>query len=386
MTISKFCGIASYTRNWFVNKPLKFEMVTVTPSNSPIEMDVIEPKESWLRSWLPFLRWTPTSPYELKEAEEKLLQFVKTESKGFYVNIGTVNGEECRIWTRKFGPEKSVKVPLVMIHGMGAGVAMFALNFDSLAQERLVYAIDLPGFARSSRVNFSSNPAEVEEQYVTCIDQWRRGVGLEKMNLLGHSFGGHLTALYALKYPQHINLAILADPWGMTERPAEVVPRRNIPIWVKVLGSVLQHFNPLWGLRASGPAGPWLVTRMRPDLMRKYEDLLGTGKSSLISEYLFHCNGHNPTGETAFHRLMSGFGWANNPILPRLKNLDKNVQMKVLYGSKSWMTHLQANDFIENGVEAAVTVDYIEDAGHHIYADQYHSFNETVNQCLKIYD
>ena len=330
----------SVTRNRFVNKPLKFEMVTVTPSNSPIEMDVIEPKESWLRSWLPFLRWTPTSPYKLKEAEEKLLQFVKTESKGFYVNIGTVNGEECRIWTRKFGPEKSVKVPLVMIHGMGAGVAMFALNFDSLAQERLVYAIDLPGFARSSRVNFSSSPAEIEEQYVTCIDQWRRGVGLEKMNLLGHSFGGHLTALYALKYPQHFNLAILADPWGMTERPAEVVPRRNIPIWVKVLGSVLQHFNPLWGLRASGPAGPWLVTRMRPDLMRKYEDLLGTGKSSLISEYLFHCNGHNPTGETAFHRwgnkfilkiptasfirLMSGFGWANNPILPRLKNLDKN--------------------------------------------------------------
>ena len=130
-------------------------MVTVSPTNSSIELDVIEPKESWLRSWVPFLRWTPTSPYKLKEAEEKLLHYVKTESRGFYVNIGTVNGEECRIWTRKFGPEKSVKVPLVMIHGMGAGVAMFALNFDSLAKERLVYAIDLPGFARSSRVNFS---------------------------------------------------------------------------------------------------------------------------------------------------------------------------------------------------------------------------------------
>ena len=101
-------------------------------------------------------------------------------------------------------------------------------------------------------------------------------------------------------------------------------------------------------------------------------------------------------------RLMSGFGWANNPVLPRLKHLDKNgktrdcihyililsilVQMKVLYGSKSWMTHLQVNDFIENGVEAAVTVDYIEEAGHHIYADQYHNFNDAVNQCLKTFD
>ena len=60
--------------------------------------------------------------------------------------------------------------------------------------------------------------------------------------------------------------------------------------------------------------------------------------------------------------------------------------MQVLYGSKSWMTHLKENDFTENGVEAAVAVDYIEDAGHHIYADQYHSFNEAINQCLIKYD
>merc|ERR1719348_249308 len=135
---------------------------------------------------------------------------------------------------------------------------MFVLNLESLASNRLVYAIDLPGFGRSSRVKFSSDPDMIESEYVESIENWRKSVGLEKMNLLGHSFGGHLTALYALKYPQNINLAILADPGGMTERPAEVVPRRNIPLWIKALGSVLQHFNPLWGLRASGPAGPWL--------------------------------------------------------------------------------------------------------------------------------
>jgi len=359
-----------------------FEMVSVHPDNPAIEVGILEPRVSWLRSWLPFLKWAPTSPEQLKEAEEELLRFVKTESTGFYVNIGTVNGEECRIWTRRFGPVGSRKIPLVMIHGMGAGVAMFALNFDSLSKERQVYAIDLPGFARSSRVQFSSEPSEIEEQYTTCIEEWRKKMGLKSMNLLGHSFGGHLTALYALKHPENINVAILADPWGMTERPSEVVPRRNIPVWVKMLASILQHFNPLWGLRASGPAGPWLVTRMRPDLMRKYEDLLGTGKSSLISSYLFHCNAHNPTGESAFHRLMSGFGWANNPIMPRLKHLDSEVQLRVLYGSKTWMTHLQKSDFDEKGVTANVEVDYIEDAGHHIYADQYESFNTKVNQIL----
>jgi hypothetical protein len=60
--------------------------------------------------------------------------------------------------------------------------------------------------------------------------------------------------------------------------------------------------------------------------------------------------------------------------------------MKVLYGSNSWMTHLKENDFIEAGVEAAVGVEYIEDAGHHIYADQYKRFNEAVYMSLTKYD
>ena len=34
---------------------------------------------------------------------------------------------------------------LVMVHGLGAGGALFALNFDGLAKHFTVYSIDLPG-------------------------------------------------------------------------------------------------------------------------------------------------------------------------------------------------------------------------------------------------
>ena len=63
-----------------------------------------------------------------------------------------------------------------MVHGMAAGVAFFALNVGDLSAERDVYAFDLPGFARSSRPQFSKKPKEVERQYVDAIEEWRKKV------------------------------------------------------------------------------------------------------------------------------------------------------------------------------------------------------------------
>ena len=60
--------------------------------------------------------------------------------------------------------------------------------------------------------------------------------------------------------------------------------------------------------------------------------------------------------------------------------------MKVLYGSNTWMTHLTNEHFADHGVQATLDVEYIEDAGHHIYADQHQQFNSVVNQFLSTND
>ena len=44
-----------------------------------------------------------------------------------------------------FTADRESETPLVMVHGMGAGLGFFSLNFDKLAKDRTVYAIDLPG-------------------------------------------------------------------------------------------------------------------------------------------------------------------------------------------------------------------------------------------------
>ena len=103
----------------------------------------------------------------------------KTPSRGWYVDIPhdqifDDNDQKCcqrkrngicRIWTRKFEKAKIQKDvthqngnirnvesdkesgSLVMVHGLGAGGALFALNFDGLAKHFTVYCLDLPGIS-----------------------------------------------------------------------------------------------------------------------------------------------------------------------------------------------------------------------------------------------
>lgn len=359
----------------------------VIPTSPSLECTPLEPRPSWLQSWLPWLSWVPTSSDKLREAEERFLSYITTKSEGFYVNVGPVRegGEDCRIWTRRFGTGSGT--PLVMVHGMGAGLAMFALNLDSLARDRTVYALDLPGFGRSSRVTFGKEPSEIKERLIASLDKWRERLGLDKINLLGHSFGGFLVTNYSLRYPNSVDKLVLADPWGMLAKPADILERWTVPLVFRVLFSVLKNFNPLWGLRASGPVGPRLMRRMRPDLMNKYVQLVGEENKLVVADYLFHCNGHRPEGESAFHRLSEDFFWAAEPVLDtldtqRLQGRGLPPKTTLLLGEMSWIARKQEDKFEELAKRHGIEMEVIEGAGHHVYADNPTDFNMAVRRAL----
>lgn len=42
-------------------------------------------------------------------------------------------------------------------------------------------------------------------------------------------------------------------------------------------------------------------------------------------------------GESAFTSLVTGFGWAKNPMVKRIQNLDKKVPITFIYGQNTWM-------------------------------------------------
>jgi len=330
----------------------------------------------------------------LKTTESKILACIQSDLWARFVTLPNQH----RIWTLTLTNkilrrpvEQAPKTPLVMVHGFGGGVGLWIRNLDALSRSRSVYAFDLLGFGRSSRPSFPSDAEKAEEQFVNSIEQWRQSLGLEKMILLGHSLGGYLATSYAIQYPTRVSHLILVDPWGFPERPqtqqgqsqgSEVVKRPSPPRWVKAIATVVSFFNPLAVIRAAGPWGPGLVNRFRPDFKRKFEDLFD---DDTMTQYIYHCNAQTPSGEVGFRAMSESLGWAKRPMLQRVHLLPDSMPLTMLYGAQSWVDSSSGYKVLQIRSQVHTKVLLINEASHHVYADQPEEFNKVVeNICHSV--
>ncbi|GFQ68004.1 hypothetical protein TNCT_432701 [Trichonephila clavata] len=329
---------------------------------------------SWITDWL---RWCPTSLELLEQAETKLFSYLKKTPEVTFVPINSDNQtEEYKIRSLVANKDADGKAtPLLLLHGFASGIGLWISNLDSLSQNRPLYAIDILGFGLSSRPAFSKDAELAENQFVESIESWRKKVGLKQFILLGHSMGGYLAAAYSIKYPDNIKHLILADPWGFPIQDSST-RKIELPLWAKAVAAMLRPFNPLAGLRAAGPWGPRLVQRFRPDILRKFENIVAD--SSDVSNYIYHCNAQYPSGEAAFKAMSAPFGWANRPMIQRISQIKHDIPITFIYGARSWIDSsigLQTRAIRENSY---VDIKMIQGAGHHVYVDKAEEFNEIV--------
>lgn len=69
---------------------------------------------------------------------------MKTAYRTWFVPVKGSFGNDNKIWTILLN-EESKNTPLVLLHGFAAGLCFWCLNFDTVAKDRPVYAIDLLG-------------------------------------------------------------------------------------------------------------------------------------------------------------------------------------------------------------------------------------------------
>jgi proline iminopeptidase len=107
--------------------------------------------------------------------------------------------------------------PLMVLHGgPGATHDDFLPSFLTLAAHRRLVLIDERGSGRSERL--ADTRGYTLDNMVNDVEAVRVALGLGKIDLLGHSFGGILAQAYAIKHPEHLRRLILASTGSSAAR------------------------------------------------------------------------------------------------------------------------------------------------------------------------
>ncbi|MDQ1636058.1 MAG: hypothetical protein QOJ32_2867 [Frankiaceae bacterium] len=108
--------------------------------------------------------------------------------------------------------------PLVCIHGLGGTKISMLPLITALAEQRRVIALDLPGFGESVKpLGNRYDAPEFAQAVVAVLD----ALGLDDVDLLGHSLGGRIALEVALREPTRIRRLILLTPaMAWLRRPA----------------------------------------------------------------------------------------------------------------------------------------------------------------------
>jgi proline iminopeptidase len=145
-----------------------------------------------------------------------------TQSSVLRIEEGFVDANGVLIYYKTLGTGQ----PLVILHGgPGASHDYFLPYLLPLARTNRLIFIDERGSGRSEKLEDPSG--YTVEHMVDDVEAVRLALGLGKISLLGHSYGGVLAEAYALKYQNNLTHLVLASTFHST-RQLNAVFRRML--------------------------------------------------------------------------------------------------------------------------------------------------------------
>jgi pimeloyl-ACP methyl ester carboxylesterase len=98
---------------------------------------------------------------------------------------------------------------LVMLHGLSGNLAVWHLRMVPLLEDRLrVTTYDLRGHGNSSVPPSGYSTRDMAQDLLALLDT----LGIERADLLGHSYGADVALHFALLYPQRARRLVLIEP------------------------------------------------------------------------------------------------------------------------------------------------------------------------------
>ena len=118
--------------------------------------------------------------------------------------------------------DNNSKTTLVFLHGWGQNIQMMLPIANAFTKDNNVLVIDLPGFGKSSEPSYAWDL----DKFVDMIHELLKSLKITNPILIGHSFGGKISLMYAIKYEVK-KLILLSSPYKGEYK--------KIPLKVKIL-------------------------------------------------------------------------------------------------------------------------------------------------------
>lgn len=128
---------------------------------------------------------------------------------------------------------------VLILEGWGTETAVYASVSKLLSEGYTVYTLDFPGFGKSEE------PKEAWDvrRYADLVTAFISAVGLDRVSLVGHSFGGRVIfKLFETKPPFGVDRIVLIDSAGV--KPKDTFGKKCRRLKYKTGRRILEIFSP----------------------------------------------------------------------------------------------------------------------------------------------
>ena len=130
--------------------------------------------------------------------------------------------------------------PLVLLHGYMATLTMWWPNIGAFSKDYRVYAVDVMGQPSKSR---PGEPIVNVADFVSWLTATLDGLHLDRVFLVGMSFGGWLALNYVVAAPQRVRKLVLLSPGGVLPMVRQFTVRGMLMVWLPTRFSVNSFFR-----------------------------------------------------------------------------------------------------------------------------------------------
>jgi pimeloyl-ACP methyl ester carboxylesterase len=149
------------------------------------------------------------------------------QKNGIYPEVPRREVEAMGIQTSYYYAGDEDKPAVIMLHGMSTSADSFRELMHQLSPDFRLIAPDIPGFGYSE----NTDPYTIQH-LIEWLADLIEVIGLPRVHILGHSFGGVLALGQALAYPEYTDKLVLVAP--------AVLVAGQYPDWLKKMGKNLR--------------------------------------------------------------------------------------------------------------------------------------------------